>query len=128
MSEERYHDGERVVRRWDRVFEALSAAPRRQVLASLVTGDEPVSLPESAAAPHGSVGCEALRVSLCHRHLPQLADAGFVDWESDPFRAYRGPRFDDVATVLRAMEPATATAPDPPAGGRRRQEPGDERE
>ncbi|WP_254766540.1 hypothetical protein [Salinilacihabitans rarus] len=105
MTVERSRDDAGTTERWDRVFAALSAEPRRRLLASLreVPPERPVSLPEAAASPTDPVDRDALRVRLRHRHLPLLSDYGYVRWADDPFHARRGPAFDEVSVVLEAL-------------------------
>lgn len=104
----RLDDGRRVNEDRDSVFRALSAAPRRRLVASLVDvpPGEGVPLPESATAPVGSTEPARLRRELHHCHLPMLSELGFVDWEAEPFVAIRGPKFGDVAAVVEAVRGA----------------------
>lgn len=101
-----YPNAGRGVDDWDDVFEALAAEPRRRLLASLLEAErgEAVHLPEAATAPEAGADPEKMRVELYHRHLPALAEAGFVDWETDPLVATRGPDFPAVAAVLEALD------------------------
>ncbi len=115
--------------RWNRVFNALSVEPRRRLVASLLehSSDEAVALPDGAT-PVSSGGVEELEISLPHRHLPVLADSGYVRWEAEPFQASRGPRFEEVAAVLKLLSTNSQTLPDSLAVGcwdddRRRSEP-----
>ncbi|GAB3026789.1 hypothetical protein [Natronobiforma cellulositropha] len=96
---------ERVALRWDRVFEALAAEPRRQLLVALddASPDGCISLPEAATSPGLSTDPAELRVRLRHQHLPLLEDGGFVHWDDDPLRARRGPNFDEVAVVFDSL-------------------------
>jgi len=114
MSSTRFENGRRVVDRWDEVFRAASAEPRRQLVVSLLdAGDaDPVSLPESAVNPNVPVDSETLRIELRHVHLPLLDELGFVRWESDPFRAFPGPRFDEIAVVFEALHSEATDLPD----------------
>ena len=107
----RVENGKRVVDGWNRVFEALSAEPRRQLVVALMDrpADQPAPLPERAINPNVPVDVEILRHELYHHHLPMLADGGFVEWRREPFVAFRGPRFEEVAAVFEALH-ATATA------------------
>ncbi|WIV68320.1 DUF7344 domain-containing protein [Natrialbaceae archaeon AArc-T1-2] len=115
MTVEPSRDGRRVAERWNRVFEVLSAEPRRQLLTTLA--DAPagrhVSLPDAAVPPNGSVDHDRIRIHLRHRHLPMLADGGFVEWKRDPFRAWRGPTFDQAAVVLESLYARADVVPDP---------------
>ncbi|GAA0673384.1 hypothetical protein ACFQDG_13825 [Natronoarchaeum mannanilyticum] len=109
-----YRNGEQVIDRWDDVFEALSAEPRRQLVVSLLDAEpaESVPLPESAVNPNVPPDREALRRELHHHHLPKLADLGIVAWEEDPLVASRGPRFDEAAVVFEALHSTATELPD----------------
>lgn len=112
--ETRIENGRRVIERWDRVFDAISAEPRRQIIVALLDSEpeQPVPLPESAANPNVPADPERLRTDLHHRHLPMLAEMWFVEWESDPFTAVRGPNFDEVAVVFEALQAHATDVPD----------------
>ncbi|GAB3669118.1 hypothetical protein [Halopiger thermotolerans] len=114
MSSVRFENGKRVIRNWDRVFEAVSAEPRRQIIVSLsdVSPDGSVPLPERAINPNAPADPEPLRRDLFHRHLPLLADYEFVEWEAEPLVASRGPRFAEVAAVFEALQSSAVALPD----------------
>lgn len=114
MSSVRFENGKRVIRNWNRVFDAVSAEPRRQIIVSLadVSADESVPLPERAINPNVPVDPESLRRDLLHRHLPLLADYEFVEWDTDPLVASRGARFAEVAVVFEALQSSAAALPD----------------
>lgn len=88
--------------RWNRVFELLSAEPRREVIRSLL--NEPrrrrLPLPEAADSLNQSMGSGVLATKLRHHHLPKLADFGYIRWENDPFCVQRGPNFEELAFVV----------------------------
>jgi hypothetical protein len=100
--------------RWDQLYDALSAQPRRMLVFSLLK--EPAEawlpLPDAARASEQGPDAERLRIQLRHHHLPMLADAGYVRWESDPFRVRRGPHFDEPALVVSRMIGASEEYPD----------------
>lgn len=106
--------GEYAIERWDRVFTALSAEPRRQLVAALA--DTPperrVLLPQAAMSPEVPPDPERLRINLQHRHLPLLEDGGFIEWTAEPFRAARGPAFGEVAVVLKSLHERAEAIPD----------------
>lgn len=119
-----FDDERRVIERWDRVFGALVAEPRRQLVVSLLETEptEAVSLPEAAVNPDLSTDPERLRTELYHTHLPLLAEHGFVRWGTDPLRARRGPRFEEVGVVLDSLHRAAGDIPDSLVVGCRRLE------
>jgi hypothetical protein len=96
------------------VFEAVSAEPRRQIIIALLDADvtETVPLPERAINPNVPVDTEEPRAQLCHSHLPKLADWGFIEWDTEPLRSSRGPRFDEVAVVFETLQQSAAEIPD----------------
>ncbi|RQH01965.1 hypothetical protein [Natrarchaeobius oligotrophus] len=114
MSEVRFENGKRVIQRWDRVFRAASAEPRRQLIVSLLDVDEgdTVALPESALNPNVPVDPKALRQELYHTHLPMLSSMEFVEWSTEPFVASRGSRFGEVAAVFEALHSQASAVPD----------------
>ena len=113
MSRERYRNGTRVIERWNRAFTALAAEPRRQLVVSLLDAEgTPVELPESAVNPNVPVDADELRLRLRHHHLPVLSDGGFVEWDDEPFRARRGPHFDEVGIVIESIQSAATAVPD----------------
>lgn len=80
---------------FDDCLRALEHGRRREVLAALLDA-EPLRLSAFADDERG-------RVSLTHTHLPVLADMGYIDWDREAGRVRRGPRFDDVATLLALL-------------------------
>ncbi len=114
MVRERRSREKAAIERWDLVARAISADPRRRIVASLLTHppDESIPLPEGARNPIVSADPETLRVELVHRHLPMLEGMEFVEWEADPLVVSRGARFDEVSDVFEALRPFTTEAPD----------------
>ncbi|SDR01536.1 hypothetical protein [Natronobacterium texcoconense] len=110
----RVENGQRVIEKWDSVFEAVSAEPRRQLVFSLLDAppNQSVPLPESAANPNVPIDADRLRQELYHRHLPMLADMGFIEWEREPLSASRGPNFEEVGIVFDALHSAVGDIPD----------------
>jgi hypothetical protein len=110
----RIENGRRVIEGWDRVFKALSAEPRRQLIVTLLDAqpDQSIPLPESAINPNIPADPQTVQQKLHHQHLPMLADYGFIDWEPDPLVAFRGPKFDEVAVVFDALQATVTDIPD----------------
>jgi DNA-binding transcriptional ArsR family regulator len=94
-----------MIERWDTVFQALAAEPRRQVVVALLESDpdSALSLPEAANPSYMRFGPEQLSLELVHVHLPLLADGGFVEWEREPFAVERGPAFEEAAIVFESL-------------------------
>lgn len=91
--------------RWDQLYEALGAEPRRMVIASLL--DEPrerrLPLPDAAQSPNQPIDSETLSINLRHHHLPLLAEPEYVCWEDEPFVVQRGPRFNEPAFIIKMV-------------------------
>lgn len=114
MTTEQRQSEKQVIEGWDRLFRTLSAEPRRQIIVSL--GEAPtgrqLSLPEAANPSYHLMDPEELYVELVHSHLPVLAEAGYVQWESDPLRVERGPNFAEADVVFRALHSYADEIPD----------------
>jgi hypothetical protein len=110
----RIENGRRVIKGWNRVFKALSAEPRRQLIVALLDAppNQSVPLPESAINPNIPADPETVRQELHHQHLPMLANYGFIGWKTDPLVASRGPKFDEVAVVFDALHATATDIPD----------------
>lgn len=94
--------------RWYNIFQTLCAGPRRQIVGSLLEApaDRKLSLPEAANMPDYRLDPELLQSNLVHNHLPMMERAEFIRWEAEPFCVERGPRFDEVAAVIEAIDSA----------------------
>lgn len=114
----------RAIDRWDTVFTALSAEPRRQLVAALndIPPENRILLPEAAMSPVVESDRERLRAELLHLHLPLLAECEFIEWTTEPFRAGRGPRFEEAAVVLDLLQTYAAQVPDTLVSGCQRLE------
>jgi len=95
-----------MVGRWNEVFRALSAEPRRQIVVALMDAppDRELSLPEAANPSFLLADPEELTVTLVHTHLPVLEKAGFVEWHRGPLRVGRGPAFEEVEVVMASLQ------------------------
>lgn len=111
----RFENARQAIERWDAVFRALSAEPRRQLVVSLSDAppEQSVPLPESAMNRTVPREPDRLRIDLRHNHLPTLAESGFVDWETEPLAASRGPRFREIAAVCEALQASSPGLPEP---------------
>lgn len=94
--------------RWYNIFKTLCAGPRRQIVGSLLEAppERKLPLPEAANMPDYRLDPELLRTNLVHNHLPIMERAEFIDWKTEPFCVERGPRFEEVAAVLEAIDSA----------------------
>jgi hypothetical protein len=99
--------------RWDQLYEALSAEPRRMIISSLL--EEPqerrLPLPAAAESPNQPMDAETLSIQLRHYHLPLLAEARYVRWEQEPFVVQRGPRFEEPAYIIEMVTASIGELP-----------------
>lgn len=65
---------------------------------------------------------DRLRQQLIHSHLPKLEELELIEWDTDPFVATRGRRFDEIAVVFEALHTFAADIPDSLVVGCRRLE------
>lgn len=92
--------------RWQMIYQTLAAGTRRRIIGSLLEAPagRRLSLPEAANLPEYRLDPERLRTNLLHNHLPMMAEAEFIEWESDPLTVGRGSRFDEVSSVILAID------------------------
>ena len=92
--------------RWRAIFEVVASVARRELIVALIESPphREVDLPAAANSPEDRIDPERLRLNLVHNHLPRMAEEGFIEWERDSLRARRGPRFDEVAAVIKAID------------------------
>ncbi|MFB6170005.1 MAG: hypothetical protein ABEJ06_02555 [Haloarculaceae archaeon] len=109
------------------LFELLAARRRRQILFALRRA-EALDVPEDLLArdsPRGDGVSRAvqlpspagqsrreLEVDLHHRHLPRLAEAGYVEWDRRTGSVSRGPAFAEVEPALRVFVENERAFPD----------------
>ncbi|WP_435181475.1 DUF7344 domain-containing protein [Halorussus sp. AFM4] len=88
--------------RWDQLFDAISAEPRREIIKSLldVPQERRLPLPEAAESPNQSMDSETLVIELRHHHLPKLAEGGYVRWDRENCCVQRGPNFAEPAFII----------------------------
>jgi hypothetical protein len=88
----------------DSVLDAVSNVYRRRVLVEILE-DGQAYVPDRLryVANGGGIDPEELRIELFHVHLPKLDASGFVEWDPDRREVRRGPRFDEVAPLLKLM-------------------------
>lgn len=97
---------EELGQRWHLIYQTLSAGARRQIIGSLLEAppERSLSLPEAANLPDYRLDPEKLRNNLVHVHLPLMERAEFIEWQKDPFSVQRGPKFEEVASVILAID------------------------
>lgn len=85
------------------LFEALSHPTRRRILTAFLK-EQPQEA-EKFVPSDFTQGerREEVMVSLQHRHLPKLAEAGFIEWDPDTKTITQGPRFDEITPLVELI-------------------------
>jgi hypothetical protein len=99
----------------DRAFDALCDSRRRRILRLVRDHDAPAQghVTVDDVVPDGPAR-DRIATRLHHVHLPKLADAGYVEWDRDSDTVRPGPRFDDVAPILRFLDANPGAVPGEP--------------
>lgn len=89
----------------DDVFRALSHGLRRRILIALMT-DNPRRRDEFKTVEFRPTETaeETIELELKHAHLPQLDDAGFIDWNQETDTVTRGANFEEIRPLLELMD------------------------
>ncbi len=92
----------------DSMMDALGNRTRRTVLAALLEDDAETSV----TALERRLSHENAGIRLYHRDLPELADAGYVDWERGTGTVGRGPNFAEVEPLVHLLNEYGAPSPE----------------
>lgn len=87
------------------MFDVLSHGTRRRILIELADHNprteaefEAQELAEDQSNP------TSVETRLHHTHLPNLRDAGFIDWDPQKSKITRGPRFGEIEPLLGVID------------------------
>ncbi|MFC6977100.1 hypothetical protein ACFQL1_24030 [Halomicroarcula sp. GCM10025709] len=87
----------------DRVSDALRHGDRRHILLTIadaeLADEERLSLQELDLD-----STDRPAVELVHRHLPKLAEAGYIEWDREMGTITRGPNYDEVGPLLQLIQ------------------------
>lgn len=97
----------------DQVFRSLSHTVRRRILTALMS-ENPRTQATVETMQFRPEGRQQERVSLDihHSHLPQLDQAGFVDWNPETGTVARGEKFEQIRPLLELMDEHRDELPD----------------
>lgn len=84
----------------DSMMDALKSRTRRVVLMTLV-GD---TTETSIATLERRINQESDRMHLHHSHLPRLADAEYITWDTDADTISKGPNFVEVEPLVQLLK------------------------
>lgn len=94
----------------DTRLEAVSHPVRREVLYELRRAAQAGDTAVCVHALHGDSASDSREVALMHRHLPKLAEHGFVCVCPEGEHVERGPQFDDLLPLLDHLASSGAAA------------------
>lgn len=97
----------------DDMLLALADRHRRRILLALLEGDS-LAVDDVVVPPDDGAGEDYLKrhqIRLLHNHLPHLNDAGLVRWNPGAGTVERGPRFDEVRSLLELLDGHKAALP-----------------
>lgn len=86
----------------DELLDALRHPLRRQILTQLKAREPPESFGFEELIGDSARDSDA--ISLIHNHLPMLADFGLIDWNRKHNTVRRGPQFEEVESIIDALE------------------------
>lgn len=90
----------------DEIMRVFASSHRRRLLAALLEHDsrQATSLQISADVRAGEKEAEHLRAQTVHNHLPRLEEAGLVRWDAETNTVSKGPRFEEIRSLLELTE------------------------
>lgn len=97
---------------FDELFEMLSVAPRRRILAALKKRNPRQEDEFETQAFARNDEFERYVLELTHNHLPELDAANFIDWDRETDTIVRGSRFEEIEPLLRLLQEHQDELPD----------------
>jgi hypothetical protein len=92
----------------DLMMDALRERTRRVILMKLIDGPTKISL----ETLERQVNEEEVLIRLIHVDLPKLADAGYINWDTDSETVSKGSRFAEVEPLVRLLKAYDTTFPE----------------
>lgn len=83
----------------DSMMDALNSRATRVILMALVGDTTEVSI----ATLERQIHHDNARIRLYHKHLPKLANAGWINWDGDSGTVSEGPKFSTVEPLVRLL-------------------------
>lgn len=83
----------------------LANIHRRRVLLTLLHNESQTVEELSAPEDNHAVDAEQkeIKAKMYHAHLPKLVDVGFIEWNRDNQTVAKGPRFDEIESLLKLL-------------------------
>lgn len=88
----------------DYMFDVLANKQRRQLLFALIEKSPQIDSPITPDTPDDMIETDKTdKISQQHVHLPKLDDYGFIDWTPSINSVEKGPRFEEIKSVLELL-------------------------
>lgn len=96
----------------DEALLALANEHRRRLLVALLEHNPQDDVPVPENVHVGEKELEILQIEMWQTHLPKLEDAGFIHWDRETHTVSKGPRFEDIRSLLELMDNHSDELPD----------------
>lgn len=83
----------------DSMMDALKSRTRRGILMTLLDTAE-----TGIAGLERQLSHERDRIALYHMHLPKLANAGYIEWDTETDTISKGPKFSEAEPLVRLLK------------------------
>jgi hypothetical protein len=91
----------------DSMMDVLSTHTRRVILMALLGDTTETSITTLERGPHRNIN----RIQLYHKHLPKLAESGYINWDDDADTISKGPKFSEVEPLVQLLNEYEAEFP-----------------
>lgn len=91
----------------DSMMDTLQNRTRRGILVTLIDTGE-----TSLSALERRFPRERDRIALYHNHVPKLADAGYVEWDTETDTISEGPKFSEAEPLVRLLKEYQSKSPE----------------
>lgn len=88
---------------FDDALDAMGHVKRRELLFALLAHDTEGESPDILIDAAGTAARDDERAEMIHRHLPKLAEYGFISWDREAREVGRGTEFDEIRPLLELL-------------------------
>lgn len=87
----------------DIAFDPLAHVHRRKLLVALLESEPREGVTVILSDSDGEYSVTERRLPISREHLSELAEYGFVEWDSETQEVSPGPNFDEISPVLESL-------------------------
>lgn len=84
-------------------FDPLAHVQRRKLLVALLEGNSREEVTVILDDSDGEYSVTEHRLPISQDHLSELAENGFVEWDTETHEVSAGPNFDEISPVLESL-------------------------